>query len=142
MVGQQTTGSAPTAGYRLWPRDANDVTIVARPRPGSGSGTAPTPKPKPTHGPPSKPLTPFVVAPVGPPNLSAHSPRPLPSSTPGASPDVSQAAKARLPISTIPLPLAAGLGGVAGLLALAWRTGTMTRAATTARLAVERARQR
>ncbi len=139
VVGQQTTGSAPNAGYRLWPRDANDVTLVARPRTGSGSGTAPTPKP--THGPSSKPLTPFVVAPVGPPNLSAHSPRPLPTSTPGATPDANEATKARLPISTIPLPLAAGLGGVAGLLALAWRTGTMTRAAATARLAVERARR-
>ena len=139
VVSQETTGSAPNAGYRLWPRGQDDVTLVARPRPGSATATQPTPRP--THGPPSKPLTPFAAAPAGPPNLTAHRRESLPSATPGASaPDATAATKARLPVSHIPLPLAAGLGGVAGLLALAWRTGTMTRAATSARLAVERVR--
>ena len=78
---------------------------------------------------------------MGAPNLTAHSREPLATATPdAAAPDASEATKARLPISSIPLPLAAGLGGLAGLVALAWRTGTMTRAATSARLAVERAR--
>jgi len=141
VVGQQTTGSAPNAGYRLWPRDPGDVKLVAQPRSGTGSGPAPTPRP--THGAPSKPLTPFLVAPGGPPNLTARSHEGLPSTSPGATAlDASAATKARLPLSTIPLPLAAGLSGVAGLLALAWRTGTMTRAAASARLAVERARNR
>jgi hypothetical protein len=139
VVGQETTGSAPNAGYRLWPRDRDDVTLVARSR--TATGTAMQPTPSPTHGPPSKALTPFAAAPAGPPNLTARSREPLPTATPGASaPDATAATKARLPVSHIPLPLAAGLGGVAGLLALAWRTGTMTRAATSARLAMERVR--
>lgn len=29
VLGQQTTGAQPTAGYRLWPRDADDLTVVA-----------------------------------------------------------------------------------------------------------------
>jgi hypothetical protein len=32
------------------------------------------------------------------------------------------------PVSRIPIPLAAGIGGVAGLLTLAWRHGTLRRA--------------
>ncbi len=43
VVGQQTTGAQPSAGYRLWPRDRADVTVIARPRlTGSGSGSAAT----------------------------------------------------------------------------------------------------
>jgi hypothetical protein len=51
--------------------------------------------------------------------LPTHSLAPDPSTDPAPS-----------PVSRIPLPLAAGIGGVAGLLTLAWRHGTLRRAMT------------
>lgn len=35
VLAQQTTGSAPTSGYRLWPRVAGDLRVIATPRTGS-----------------------------------------------------------------------------------------------------------
>jgi hypothetical protein len=38
VLGQETTGSLPDSGYRLWPRRATDLRIVSQP-PGTRSGT-------------------------------------------------------------------------------------------------------
>jgi hypothetical protein len=43
------------------------------------------------------------------------------------------------PLSRIPVPLAAGIGGVAGLLTLAWRHGTLRRAVNEIQHATRRA---
>ena len=39
MLGQVTTGSQPLRGYRVWPRAASDVTIVAAATRGAGMAT-------------------------------------------------------------------------------------------------------
>jgi hypothetical protein len=51
----------------------------------------------------------------------------IPSPTHSLAPDPSTD-PAPSPVSRIPVPLAAGIGGVAGLLTLAWRHGTLRRA--------------
>ena len=42
VLGQETTGSLPLRGYRVWPRDAADVRIIAPATTGAGSGSAAT----------------------------------------------------------------------------------------------------
>jgi hypothetical protein len=122
VVGQETTGSQPAAGYRLWPRDRADVRVIAGAIP---PGAKVTPRPTRSPGPASVDPS-AVAAPMRPPDLGSstiplhtHSPAPDPSTVP-----------APLPVSRIPIPLAAGIGGVAGLLTLAWRHGTLRRAMT------------
>lgn len=39
ILGQQTTGSAPTSGYRVWPAAADAIRITAAPGEGGGGGT-------------------------------------------------------------------------------------------------------
>lgn len=119
VVGQQTTGALPDAGYRLWPRDSDDVRIVARPGAGGGANA-----PSPSAPPPSASLDlPGNVAWLVMPDLGPGpgSPPTRPDTSPPASADDSPAA----PPS--PVPLAAGLGGLAGLAVLAWRHGTIRR---------------
>jgi hypothetical protein len=123
VVGQQTTGAQPNAGYRLWPRDRADVTVIAKPRAsggGSGSGTPGT-SPRKVGPPPTMTPRPAVI--LTRPRLggsailatgSGSGKGPTPAGAPPAPP--------------IPVPLAAGLGSVAGLLTLAWRHGTLGRA--------------
>ncbi len=119
VVGQQTTGAEPNAGYRLWPRDRSDVTVIAGPAPtgprGTTTGTARAPIPKRTPSPEPVVLTrPDLQGGI---SLAPHGP------------DVAGAAASAPQVPRpIPVPLAAGLGGLAGLLVLAWRHGTIRRA--------------
>jgi Lamin Tail Domain len=48
VVGQETTGSAPLKGYRLWPRVPSDLRLIAAPvaSVGSSAGCCPASKPK------------------------------------------------------------------------------------------------
>ena len=39
ILGQETTGSLPLRGYRVWPRDASDLRVVAPATAGSAAGT-------------------------------------------------------------------------------------------------------
>jgi len=131
VVGQVTTGAQPAAGYRLWPRDRADVRVIAG---ANAPGANVTPGP--TRSPGPLPIDPSAVAaPMRPPDLGSsnfptlpHSLAPDPSTDPAPS-----------PVSRIPVPLAAGIGGVAGLLTLAWRHGTLRRAMTEIQRATARA---
>ena len=123
VVGQQTSGSAPDAGYRLWPRDRTDVQVVARAAAGghsSGSGTAT--RPSEARTPPDGSST----SPVGPalmkPNLGGAAALATSVLEHGTA-----AGSRRTVVPPIQAPLAAGLGGLAGLLVLAWRHGTWAR---------------
>lgn len=42
VLGQETTGSLPLRGYRIWPRDSADVRVVAPAMAGESSATSPT----------------------------------------------------------------------------------------------------
>jgi hypothetical protein len=120
VVGQQTTGSAPNAGYRLWPRDRADVRLIARPG-GGGRSTATatsTSKPNTTVGQPRPSVEPLLTVKPRLGGVVALAP----NSTPTAS--TTQPASDLEPIRA---PLAAAVGGVAGLLVLAWRNGTWGR---------------
>jgi hypothetical protein len=122
VVGQETTGAQPAAGYRLWPRDRADVRAIA-------GANAPGAKvtPRPTRSPGAMPVDPSAVAaPVRPPGLGTST-VPLPTHSFAPDPFTDPAPS---PVSRIPVPLAAGIGGVAGLLTLAWRHGTLRRAMT------------
>jgi hypothetical protein len=122
VVGQETTGSQPAAGYRLWPRDRADVRIIAG---ANAPGAKVTPRPTRLPGP--APIDPSAVAaPMRSPDLGSST---IPLPTHSLAPDPSTD-PAPSPVSRIPLPLAAGIGGVAGLLTLAWRHGTLRRAMT------------
>jgi hypothetical protein len=117
VVGQETSGAEPNAGYRLWPRDRNDVQVIARP--GAGGGSPPRPSPRPTAAPsPARGPYPRLMRPILAGEVLG---KPSPEVRPGAL----TAARGQVP--PIPLPLAAGLGGLAGLLVLAWRYGTWGR---------------
>jgi len=120
VVGQETTGAQPAAGYRLWPRDRADVRVIAGPH---DSGTNVTPRA--TRSPGPLPVDPSpVVAPQVLPDLgSSTEPSPTLKLAPETPTDPVPS-----PASRIPVPLAAGIGGVAGLLTLAWRHGTLRRA--------------
>jgi hypothetical protein len=121
VVGQQTTGALPSAGYRLWPRDQADVKVVAAaPAAGqaarAGGSMARTIIPEPYPSPAS----------------AVRLSRPILVGNTGLSPTGSKvpvgSVAAAPPAPPIPMPLAAGLGGLAGLLVLAWRHGTLRRA--------------
>jgi len=120
VVGQETTGGQPAAGYRLWPRDRADVRVIAGARaPGA------TVTPRATRSPGPLPVDPSALAaPLVPPDLGSGT-EPSPTSDLVADAPIEPAP---LPVSRIPVPLAAGIGGVAGLLTLAWRHGTLRRA--------------
>jgi hypothetical protein len=118
VVGQQTTGNAPTSGYRLWPRDGADVRVIA---PASGAGPQRTTTvatgsraPGAHEGPTTAPR---AIAP----RLDGAAAF-APGSTPGAT-----GRTATKPPAELPAPLALGLGGLAGLATLAWRHGTWSR---------------
>jgi hypothetical protein len=119
IVGQQTTGAEPNAGYRLWPRDRSDVRLIATTTPssaGAGAGamgeSAEGETLTATPGPSLKLIRPSLAgSAIG----VLH----------GAGRVVAQSAPRRLPPS--PVPLAAGIGGIAGLAVLAWRHGTWGR---------------
>ena len=120
VVGQQTTGAQPTAGYRLWPRDRADVTVIARATAASqttrgGGRTVRTAIPKPSPSGAQVRLT-----------------RPILSGNAALAPigktDPVGSATTAPPLPPIPVPLAGGLGGLAGLLIFAWRQGTLRRA--------------
>jgi hypothetical protein len=123
VVGQETTGSQPAAGYRLWPRDRADVRVIAGAIP---PGDKATPRPTRSPGLPPFDASAAAAAPMRPPDLGSST---IPLPTHSLAPDPSTA-PAPLPVSRIPVPLAAGIGGVAGLLTLAWRHGTLRRAMT------------
>ena len=122
VVGQETTGAQPAAGYRLWPRDRADVRVIAGAKAPGAKVT-----PRPTRSPGPLPIEPSAVAaPMRPPDLGTSTvPLPTHKLAPNLSTD-----RAPSPVSRIPVPLAAGIGGVAGLLTLAWRHGTLRRAMT------------
>ncbi|HEY7738838.1 MAG TPA: hypothetical protein VIC63_07435, partial [Candidatus Limnocylindria bacterium] len=121
VVGQQTTGAEPTAGYRLWPRDRGDIHVIATSAPGGsgGSGTGSglggtTGRPgAATPAPSVKAIRPGLGGSV------AEAP-PLVAGRP-----LAPALRGHVP--PLPVPTAAGLGALAGLLVLAWRHGTWTR---------------
>jgi hypothetical protein len=121
VVGQETSGAQPNAGYRLWPRDGGDIRIVARATEGGGTKPKPTPRatarptrpPQPASPPPHRTIRPMLLG--------------EPGSTPAGIGSRPLEAAARGQVPPIPLPLAAGLGGLAGLLVLAWRHGTWGR---------------
>jgi Lamin Tail Domain len=121
VVGQQTTGAQPNEGYRLWPRDRADVTVVAgttaagkTTRAGGTMARSTIPKPSPSAGPPVRLSRPILTG------MAALAPT-------GTTDPVGSASTAP-PVPPIRVPLAAGLGGLAGLLVLAWRHGTLRRA--------------
>ena len=122
VVGQETTGSQPAAGYRLWPRDRADARVIAGAiLPGA------TVTPRPTRSPGPAPVAPSAaVAHMRTPDLGSNT-VPLPTHRLAPDPLTDPAPS---PVSRIPVPLAAGIGGVAGLLMLAWRHGTLRRAMT------------
>jgi hypothetical protein len=118
-VGQQTTGSAPTSGYRLWPRDRDDVRVVA-PAPAAGSRRTTTARP---------PVS--AVGETGEPAPPPMTIRPRLGGTAVLALEVGsetagEPADAPLP-RELHAPLAASLGGLAGLAVLAWRHGTWRR---------------
>jgi hypothetical protein len=121
VVGQQTTGSAPTAGYRLWPRDGADVRVIATAA-GSGarrSGTArPVTEAGASGGPEDARAAPLTIRPQ------------LGGAAGVATRDLADDAGSETPVplpSKLHLPLAMSLGGLAGLATLAWRHGTWRR---------------
>ncbi|MGH2489141.1 MAG: hypothetical protein ACRDFR_05965, partial [Candidatus Limnocylindria bacterium] len=133
VVGQETTGSEPNAGYRLWPRDRADVTVIAGP-------VAPTARLTPTSAHSVRPAPvgpPTVAAPLLPPELSLQV---TPTPTIGLATDALPAPGT--PAGQVPIPLAGGMGSMAGLLALAWRHGTLLRLADGARRGMDAARNR
>jgi hypothetical protein len=124
VVGQQTSGAAPTEGYRLWPRDQGDVQVIARSTGGgrgSGTGTA--------TDPPGEGRTPSSTAQASPAALAMTTPD-LGGSAALATalhePGIAVGSP-RPEVPPIRAPLAAGLGGLAGLTALGWRHGTWAR---------------
>jgi hypothetical protein len=123
VVGQQTTGALPNAGYRLWPRDRADVTVIAMPRASGGGSGSDTPGASPrTVG--SRPtMTPRPAVNLTRPRLGGSA-----ILARGSGSDKSPTLAGPPLPPAIPVPLAAGLGGVAGLLTLAWRHGTLGRA--------------
>ena len=133
VVGQETTGAEPNAGYRLWPRDRADVTLIAGLITSNGKGThAPTR----SFGP--LPIGPsMVAAPLLPPELRLDA-TPAPTIEPAADLPPEPAT----PTSRIPVPLVGGAASAAGLIALAWRHGTLQRLADAIRRAMEAARNR
>jgi hypothetical protein len=133
VVGQQTTGSAPNAGYRLWPRARADVTVLARPTAAgrttkaTSSAVRRTP-PRATPGP-----VPEVI-------LKRPNPVGATAKAPAADLGGSTAAVPATDLPPVPVPLAAGIGGLAGLMVLAWRHGTLRRAAAQVELRAARFR--
>jgi hypothetical protein len=123
VVGQQTTGAQPSAGYRLWPRDRADVTVIARPRVGGGGSGSTAPGTKPRVIAPRPTVSPHPAVLLTRPRLGGNV---VLASRSGSGPHAKPAGAPLAP--PIPVPLAAGLGGVAGLLTLAWRHGTLGRA--------------
>jgi hypothetical protein len=134
VVGQETTGAVPNAGYRLWPRDRDDVTLIASAVAPTGNRLTPTParsiRPLPVG-------QSMVAAPVQPPHLSLDA-----TPTPTREPAADEPPGPDTPASRIPIPLAGGAGSMAGLLALAWRHGTLQRLAEAIRRGVEAAPDR
>jgi hypothetical protein len=123
VVGQQTTGSAPNAGYRLWPRDRADVRLLARVASGGSTASGAT-KPTTSGRQPaavhrtaaSPPMTirprlggTAILAPAG-----------------SAAETAAEAAPAPLP-GELSFPLAGSIAGLVGLATLAWRHGTWGR---------------
>jgi hypothetical protein len=134
VVGQETTGAEPNAGYRLWPRDRDDLALIAGP-------VAPSGKPTQTS---SRSLMPLpegssaravAAAPLIPPGLSLES-----TPTPSLEPAADAQPEPETPASRAPIPLAGGAGSMAGLLALSWRHGTLQRLADAIRGRIEAAR--
>jgi hypothetical protein len=120
VVGQQTTGSAPTSGYRLWPRDRADVRVIA-PASGAGgrpAGTAGTAVESSGSVEEEAPPAPMTIRP----RLGGAAAL---LST-GVSSDGAAPASTPLP-GELQAPLAVSLAGLAGLVTLAWRHGTWTR---------------
>jgi hypothetical protein len=119
VVGQQTTGSAPTSGYRLWPRDRADVRVIA---PASGAGGRPAGTGGTATGPPASAEEEAPPAPITiPPRLGGAA-----VLLPGVPSSAGAPASAPLP-GELQAPLAVSLAGLAGLATLAWRHGTWTR---------------
>jgi len=134
VVGQETTTSEPNAGYRLWPRDRTDVRVIAGP---VSPGTKRTPSPTRSFRPLPVDLS-TVAGSLLVPDLGVTS-APSPTDEPAASSTLEPVLS---PGARIPLPLAGGMGGLAGLIALAWRHGTLRRLTEHVVLAVAQARDR
>jgi hypothetical protein len=149
-LGQQTTGSQPLRGYRLWPRDRGDVAIVASaatggtavagsgatsPAADDGSGTlsdsasttAGGPRAAASHG--TRPgLAPPSGAGGAPPSLDPPPGEP-PATGHSAPPSPAEAGSPTGP-GRAPAPvglLLIGLGGIAAAGATGWRTGLLGR---------------
>lgn len=134
VVGQETTGAEPNAGYRLWPRDRDDVTLIAGPVAPSGKLTQ-TPGRSQLPSPVGSPAGAIAAAPLIPPELSLES-----TPTPSLEPAANAQPEPETPVSRAPIPMAGGAASMAGLLALAWRHGTLQRLADAIRGRIEAAR--
>ena len=136
VLGQQTTGSAPNGGYRLWPRDGQDVRVVASPtiaRSSVPSGTAPGSSSRPSpQGLSTRTLAGSVLDPI----LGLGD---IPPGSDG--PVAGPVGWEGRPVPAVPhVPVAAAMAGLAGLLTLGWRHGTWTRAQAEISEAVARRR--
>jgi hypothetical protein len=121
VVGQQTTGSAPSSGYRLWPRDRTDVRVIAPSAVGGGRRTTTT---RSTSG-----ATASEAPELAPPATTV---RPRLGRAAALATEVgsgdSMSAESAAPVpGELHVPLAFSLGGLAGLATLAWRHGTWGR---------------
>jgi hypothetical protein len=122
VVGQQTTGSAPSAGYRLWPRDRADIRVIAPAAVGGGrratsTGSLTT---APTSDDPDAAPAPTTIRPrLG--GAAALAPGF------GSGKDVTGGTLGAPRPEELQVPLAISLGGLAGLATLAWRHGTWRR---------------
>lgn len=132
VVGQETTGAEPNTGYRLWPRDRDDVRLIAGPVAPSGKLTSPTAGRSQMPLPVGSSAGAITVPPLSPPELSLDS---MPA--PSLGPATDAQAEPATPASRASVPLTGGAGSVAGLLALAWRHGTLQRLAEAIRRRME-----
>jgi hypothetical protein len=124
VVGQQTSGAEPTEGYRLWPRDRGDVQVIARSTVGgrgsaNGSGTD---RPGEGRTPPTTTQASSGALTLTKPDLGGAAALATALREQGTA-----AGSPRPEVPPIQAPLAAGLGSLAGLMALAWRHGTWAR---------------
>jgi hypothetical protein len=119
VVGQQTTGSAPNSGYRLWPRDRDDVRVIAPATVAGRRVTSTNPAGSAGSAGPGEPGGAPIVR------------QPRLGGATALAPQVRHEDAAGQDVAPAPTelhaPLAVSIGGLAGLAALAWRHGTWIR---------------
>lgn len=138
VLGQDTTGSQPLRGYRVWPRSGSDLSVLGQP-PAAAGGTGsahPTPPPPRQPSPGAVRLTRLHTAdPLAPPATEA----PIPSTRRGTGSNEDEIASAADPLAmptgrreprdplTVTGVLALALAALAGLSFVAWRDGAFAR---------------